>query len=561
MRLRLTVGCALVAGTIVAFPATASGCTTARNVRGTNPSYAAISSAIDSAAARFKVPPPLLKAIAWKESGWQQFWSDGRAKVSYDCGVGVMQVTGGNWDYNRLGGDYRYNIDAGARVLSDKMAASSANVPAALGSDIRQIAENWYRATYRYNGAGYAAERYADSVFELVRTPPEGIARYAPSVPLTNPKAVVRGYSPTSGHGYVAQYDGTWRSTLGQFRGPVWRADWAAAVPALTARRLEAGQRVAAVLRARNVGWTAWTADRIRVGTSAPFGRASKLRDDSWRTTKAFGRLTAPTPTGGTGALQFTVHAPPTTATATLYETFAPSVDGGTSLWFGAARSPFTIDPAHAPTARITAAPRFATDATDSDRVPITLAGSDPSPGSGVAYYQVRWRRTCDGCAWSAPVRSDATPRVPLRTPGRSAVQARAIDRAGHVGAWSTAKTIVVPHDDGSARLDYAAGWVEKDVAGSYYGSVHASTVPGSDVSATLSGTSFAVIATKQPGGPTVRIYLDGTLVVVANSAASTRQPRRVLWSGTTSAGTHVVRVVTDGNGTAPLALDAIAAS
>jgi hypothetical protein len=162
MRTRLPLALAVLGSLVSVAPAAASGCDTARGVRGSNVSYSAVNAAIHASATVYQVPPMVLKAIAWKESNWRQFWSDGRAKVSPDCGIGIMQITGGTWDYYRLAADYRYNVAAGAKVLSEKMNTSSANLPAALKPDDRRVTENWYRAAYRYNGQGTGAESYAD---------------------------------------------------------------------------------------------------------------------------------------------------------------------------------------------------------------------------------------------------------------------------------------------------------------------------------------------------------------------------------------------------------------
>ena len=134
MRLRPVLAATLVLTGLMVLPANA-GCGVG-GVRGRDPGYAAIDAEIDRAAARRKVPPYLLKAIAWHESRWRQFYSDGRVVLSGSCAIGVMQVLPRGWDAGRLASDYRYNVDAGAQMLASKMSASSANVPSSLGSVI-----------------------------------------------------------------------------------------------------------------------------------------------------------------------------------------------------------------------------------------------------------------------------------------------------------------------------------------------------------------------------------------------------------------------------------------
>jgi hypothetical protein len=116
------------------------------------------------------VPPTLLKAIAWVESRMTMampsvpFGSPGPALVSFDCGHGVMQVTSGMTV--PLGVDapsdrqasvathYAYNIARGAALIAAKWNDAPESRPIAgtdTGSD-PQLIENWYFATWGYNG-------------------------------------------------------------------------------------------------------------------------------------------------------------------------------------------------------------------------------------------------------------------------------------------------------------------------------------------------------------------------------------------------------------------------
>ncbi|HRW46771.1 MAG TPA: hypothetical protein P5333_04590 [Caldilinea sp.] len=107
------------------------------------------------------VPCTLLKSIAYQESpGWKQFdaaySASGYTIISYDCGYGIMQITGapimtgedGNVDRNRVVQEDVYNIGTGARVLADKWNHLTAYV----GDNNPRIAEHWYFAVWAYNG-------------------------------------------------------------------------------------------------------------------------------------------------------------------------------------------------------------------------------------------------------------------------------------------------------------------------------------------------------------------------------------------------------------------------
>jgi len=113
------------------------------------------------------IPPVLLKAIAWIESGWAQASYDplvqygevGPALVSHDCGYGIMQVTSGmqnvtgapNLEQAMIGGHYAFNIARGARILADKWNLAPESRPV-VGNRDPHVIENWYFALWGYNG-------------------------------------------------------------------------------------------------------------------------------------------------------------------------------------------------------------------------------------------------------------------------------------------------------------------------------------------------------------------------------------------------------------------------
>jgi hypothetical protein len=116
------------------------------------------------------VPPVLLKAIAYIESGWAQasydplvqYGQTGPALVSADCGYGLMQVTSGmqnvsgipSVDQAMIGGHYAYNIARGAQILAGKWNEGPEYRPV-VGSRDPHVIENWYYALWAYNGFAY----------------------------------------------------------------------------------------------------------------------------------------------------------------------------------------------------------------------------------------------------------------------------------------------------------------------------------------------------------------------------------------------------------------------
>ena len=115
-------------------------------------------------------PPTLLKAIGWIESGISQadwntpFGAVGPALVSFDCGYGIMQITSGmtrpldnGWpsiNQALVATHYLFDIARGSAILVEKWNGAPQVRPIAgtdTGSD-PTIVENWYFATWGYNG-------------------------------------------------------------------------------------------------------------------------------------------------------------------------------------------------------------------------------------------------------------------------------------------------------------------------------------------------------------------------------------------------------------------------
>jgi hypothetical protein len=539
MRLRPVLAVSLVISGLMVLPAHAA-CGVG-GVRGRDPGQATINAEIDVATNRRKVPPYLMKAIAWHESRQRQFYGDGRVVLSGACAIGTMQVLARGFDAYRLATDYRYNIDAGAQVIAAKMAASSANVPSSLGRDERRVAENWYRATYRYMGSGYTAMRYADMIWGTVNNPPSEIRRWTVPVRVANPRNVISGYTPQSGNAYVARIDGTWVSTLGSRRHPVTRGDFlATAAVAAPGQRLEGDQAAGTLVRARNIGWETWTTSHVSLSTY-PLGRASRLRHPGWLTSTRPVGLYRDTRPGAEGRFYFPVKAFRPGSATTFSEAFVPVLDGSASL-AATASSSWTVNPVRNPTASITSAPTYVTDRSTDSTATVGLSYSDPSPGSGVAFVDVQ-RRAPGATLWTTQRLLASSARVPLSGAGVHELRVRAVDRAGHSSPWSASRNVVVPRDNTNAALTFAGEWATSDVPGSWLGSLATATT-GAFVSTTVNGASYAVIGTRGPGLAPVTVYLDDVLVTVIDPDAEAVAHRQVLWSSPLTEGDHVLRLV-----------------
>jgi len=137
-------------------------------------------------ATQYQIPPQILYAVGWHESaegsgfrysglGWNQFgfttvfktlqhptYQDDpvgyeRTLVTYDGGIGIMQITAGtavggytgdgllNHIYN-LASDIGSNVKTGAAILSQKYPLKK------IGDNTKNVLEHWYAALWAYNG-------------------------------------------------------------------------------------------------------------------------------------------------------------------------------------------------------------------------------------------------------------------------------------------------------------------------------------------------------------------------------------------------------------------------
>ncbi|MGV2622778.1 UNVERIFIED_CONTAM: cell wall-binding repeat-containing protein [Halobacillus marinus] len=196
---------------ISAQSATVKAASTSVNEKYKNPSYAEINRMLTDAAEEFDMPPEVVKAIAFQESGWQQYWDPGRTPVShyqnsctsnsttgtkwdgtnvklgYDCiGIGIMQVSDYRFiedpvkrqeEVTKLSTDINYNIREGLKILDQKWKyANSGLIPTVNNAD-RDVIENWYFAILAYNGLSSrnhpidsAYVSYQDKVYDRMRS-------------------------------------------------------------------------------------------------------------------------------------------------------------------------------------------------------------------------------------------------------------------------------------------------------------------------------------------------------------------------------------------------------
>ncbi|TGE33414.1 cell wall-binding repeat-containing protein [Desulfosporosinus sp. Sb-LF] len=178
---------------------------------------------IEDMANKYDIPPVLVKAIAWMESGWKQYKLDpttgqpltDQPFISADGGIGIMQISPANYleyDVARLKTDLDYNLEVGCQILNNKWRANPK-----IGDGNRNVLENWYFAVWAYNAwteqnnPNYytGQDAYQDKVFGLMGQKYNSAITFAPGatklpkslLPLVNPPKLSSCWStPTPAH-------------------------------------------------------------------------------------------------------------------------------------------------------------------------------------------------------------------------------------------------------------------------------------------------------------------------------------------------------------------------
>lgn len=118
-----------------------------------NPPFQEINKLLTESAIRYDIPPEIAKALASKESDWQQFKNGAPYQnANGDGGIGIMQVTNDSrFDQEKLKTDIQYNINAGLQKLNEKFRGVDGSLPT-LNNNERDILESWYFTLLAYNG-------------------------------------------------------------------------------------------------------------------------------------------------------------------------------------------------------------------------------------------------------------------------------------------------------------------------------------------------------------------------------------------------------------------------
>lgn len=162
------------------------------DIQDVNPSPEVINQLLTKKAKENGIPPEILKAIAWQESGWQQFrinnglhWDENDVVIGYDgLGIGIMQISIRNLPYNQellYKTSIEANIDKGIEILlqkwnyGGKTDGKNLLIPT-INNNSKDIIENWYFAIMAYNGIGIVNnpigtkyKPYQDLIYEHIK--------------------------------------------------------------------------------------------------------------------------------------------------------------------------------------------------------------------------------------------------------------------------------------------------------------------------------------------------------------------------------------------------------
>lgn len=195
-----------------------------------------------------------------------------------------------------------------------------------------------------------------------------------------------------------------------------------------------------------------------------------------------------------------------------------------------------------------------------SQRLLMSIGWTGTDAGSGIASYDVQ--RSYDGGTYlTIASATTATSTNWTMTPGHTyRFRVRARDKAGNVGAWTTAYTwSAALTQNSSSSVTYAGAWATASGASSSGGSVRASTAAGATASLAFSGRAIGLVSTLCASCGAVQVWVDGLLAATVNTNAASATYRRVVFSkGWSSYASHTIKLVVVGTaGTPRVELDA----
>jgi hypothetical protein len=193
-------------------------------------------------------------------------------------------------------------------------------------------------------------------------------------------------------------------------------------------------------------------------------------------------------------------------------------------------------------------------------RLLMSIAWTGTDSGAGVASYDVQ--RSYDGGTYlTIASATTATTMGWTMTPGHTyRFRVRARDRAGNIGAWTTAYSwSAALTQSSSASVTYAGSWATASNAANSGGSIRASSAAGATATLAFSGRAIGLVSTLCAMCGAVQVWIDGALAATINTNAPATAYRRVVFGkGWSSYASHTIKLVVVGTaGTPRVELDA----
>ena len=192
--------------------------------------------------------------------------------------------------------------------------------------------------------------------------------------------------------------------------------------------------------------------------------------------------------------------------------------------------------------------------ASTTQRLMIRLSWTGADSASGIASYDVQ--RSYDDAAYetikSATTATSLDWTMYLGHSYKFRVRAR--DKAGNVGAWTTAYSWSGSLRQNSyASVVYAGSWTTSSNAENSGGSVKSSSSAGASASLAFSGRAIGLVTTLGPNRGAVQVWVDGALAATIDTYADAEAYRQVVFNKTWSSyASHTIKLVVVGTAGRP---------
>jgi hypothetical protein len=163
---------------------------------------------------------------------------------------------------------------------------------------------------------------------------------------------------------------------------------------------------------------------------------------------------------------------------------------------------------------------------------PVRLLWSGSDTGTGILRYELAQR--VDGDAWSSPTPTTATSALVNLYGHTYQFAIRAVDQAGHVGAWAFGPAFKVAGvSQAYPAVHYAGTWATSTSPTWWGGTAKSSSKAGSTVTYSFTGRSIAWVGFKGINRGKAQVYVNGVLRATVDLYAATSQKQRIVWSTT----------------------------